>query len=429
MFKWKVPQEVAAIKTPHERLIEFLEKRGLQKQADSLRKGGTTLDLRFNQIGAEGAKLIADSLKSNSTLTNIYLSSKKIGAEGLETIKKYLQRNKTIAKKAESLNAEGNNLCSQEKYNEAIEKYKAAIKIMQSLYKENKLYETNKTNAEKKYEAQQQQELEKRRVEEEKRKLLEEQEKKKQEEQQQSLKLKQEASIINENKPADIKDLPEENIKEKLATFQNIVVEAVSKLENSTTINEQDKAVLQDRINEISRTVKTFINNADINTMIKAVEELARGKITKARIAVVEEDLSEIIEQQIKLAEQIRTEKLTIFQNVVENMTTKIESSTTINARDKDIMQNSIKGIVIKVQRLANKTDIETITKSIEELISGKLTKAKLGVVEEDVDLLIEQQNKPNHDVTVNKVEEIIYDKPLLNHPKLLQTTLDSKVN
>ncbi|MCX4083845.1 hypothetical protein N7281_03015 [Rickettsia hoogstraalii] len=50
MFKWKVPQEVAAIKTPHERLIEFLEKRGLQKQADSLRKGGTTLDLRFNQI-------------------------------------------------------------------------------------------------------------------------------------------------------------------------------------------------------------------------------------------------------------------------------------------------------------------------------------------------------------------------------------------
>ncbi|MCX4083846.1 hypothetical protein N7281_03020 [Rickettsia hoogstraalii] len=300
---------------------------------------------------------------------------------------------------------------------------------MQSLYKENKLYETNKTNAEKKYEAQQQQELEKRRVEEEKRKLLEEQEKKKQEEQQQSLKLKQEASIINENKPADIKDLPEENIKEKLATFQNIVVEAVSKLENSTTINEQDKAVLQDRINEISRTVKTFINNADINTMIKAVEELARGKITKARIAVVEEDLSEIIEQQIKLAEQIRTEKLTIFQNVVENMTTKIESSTTINARDKDIMQNSIKGIVIKVQRLANKTDIETITKSIEELISGKLTKARLGVVEEDVDLLIEQQNKPNHDVTVNKVEEIIYDKPLLNHPKLLQTALDSKVN
>ena len=143
---------------------------------------------------------------------------------------------------------------------------------------------------------------------------MEEQEKKKQEEQPQSLKLKQEASITNENKPADIKDLPEENIKEKLATFQNIVVEAISKLENSTTINEQDKAVLQDRINEISRTVKTFTNKADVDIMIKAVEELARGKITKARIAVLEEDLSEIIEQQIKLDEQVRTENLPYFR-------------------------------------------------------------------------------------------------------------------
>ncbi|WP_341787706.1 leucine-rich repeat domain-containing protein [Rickettsia endosymbiont of Cantharis rufa] len=69
MFKLKVPQEVAATKTPHERLIEFLEKRGLQVQADSLRKDGTTLYLYGNQIGVEGAKLIADSLKSNSTLS------------------------------------------------------------------------------------------------------------------------------------------------------------------------------------------------------------------------------------------------------------------------------------------------------------------------------------------------------------------------
>lgn len=81
------------------------------------------------------------------------------------------------------------------------------------------------------------------------------------------------------------------------------------------------------------------------------------------------------------------------------------------------------------MQRLANKTDIETITESIEELIKGKLTKARLGVVEEDVELLIEQQNKPNHDVTVNKVEEIIYDNPLLNHPKLLQAAVDSNLS
>ncbi|CAK6509871.1 hypothetical protein [Rickettsia helvetica] len=75
----------------------------------------------------------------------------------MDTINGYLQRNKTIAeKKAESLNAEDNNLCSQEKYNEAIEKYKAAIKIKKGLdrdaYRAENLYEINKTNAEKKYE-------------------------------------------------------------------------------------------------------------------------------------------------------------------------------------------------------------------------------------------------------------------------------------
>ncbi|KJW02422.1 TPR repeat family protein [Rickettsia endosymbiont of Ixodes pacificus] len=117
-------------------LIEFLEKRGLKWEADSLRKGGTTLSLSYNNIG-------------DTTL---------------KTINGYLQRNKTIAeKKAESLNAEGNNLCSQEKYDEAIEKYKAAIKIKKGLdgysYRADNLYEKNKTNAEKEYKEQQKQVL------------------------------------------------------------------------------------------------------------------------------------------------------------------------------------------------------------------------------------------------------------------------------
>ncbi len=155
-------QEVAATKTPHERLIEFLEKRGLNEEADSLRNGSTTLYLKANEIGDEGAKLIADSLKTNSTLTTLYLYDNKIGPKGLKTINEYLQRNKNIAeKKAENLNAEGNNLCSQEKYNEAIEKYKAAIKVKKGIdgynYSEKNLYEENKAKAEKKYEEQQKQ--------------------------------------------------------------------------------------------------------------------------------------------------------------------------------------------------------------------------------------------------------------------------------
>nr|WP_253310125.1 ankyrin repeat domain-containing protein [Rickettsia endosymbiont of Ceutorhynchus assimilis] len=289
----------------------------------------------------------------------------------------YLRKNSD--QKAETFNTQGNIFCGKEEYNKAIEKYKEAIAISK-----NPLYVTNKTNAEKKYE-----------------------------EQQQSLKLKQTTSIINENKPADIKDLPkevtkqdlaQENLREKLATFQKIVVETITKLESNTTINEKDKAVLQDRINEIAKTVKTFLNKADIDIITKSMEELASGKITKARIAVVEEDLIEIIEQRVKLEEGMRTEKLAIFEKIIEEMTTKLKGNTTISEKDKDIMQDSINRIVSKVQSLANKTDIETITEIIKELVNGKITKARLGVVEEDIDQLIEQQSKPSHDVIVNKV-------------------------
>ncbi|WP_342270462.1 leucine-rich repeat domain-containing protein [Rickettsia endosymbiont of Orchestes rusci] len=193
-------------------LIEFLEKRGLKEEAGNLRNGATTLslytnnigelgakeisnalkenksltllnlqsnnigelgakeisnvirsnksltslDLQSNNIGDLGAKEISNALKENKSLTLLNLQSNNIGEATLDTIDGYLQRNKTIAeKKAESLNAEGNNLCSQEKYNEAIEKYKAAIKITkESVGKENKLYEENKAKAEKKYEEQ-----------------------------------------------------------------------------------------------------------------------------------------------------------------------------------------------------------------------------------------------------------------------------------
>ncbi|HJD55212.1 MAG TPA: hypothetical protein LFW21_00820 [Rickettsia endosymbiont of Pyrocoelia pectoralis] len=159
------------------------------------------------------------------------------------------------------------------------------------------------------------------------------------------------------------------------------------------------------------------------------MEELVKGKITNARIAAMEEDLIEIIEQQVKLEESIRTEKLALFQKVVEELSAKVENNQAINKNEKDIMQNSIKEIVNKVQILANKTDIETITESVKVLASGKITKARLGIIEEDLIELIEQQSKPNHDVTVNKVTEIIYDKPLLNNQKLLQAAVENKLS
>nr|WP_253308641.1 hypothetical protein [Rickettsia endosymbiont of Ceutorhynchus assimilis] len=215
-------------------LIDYLEKKGLKEKADSLRNGATTLSLYNNNIGDLGAKEISNVIQSNKSLTSLNLSLNKIGELGareisnalkenksltelslsgnnigkatLETINEYIQRNRTIEeKKAEALNAEGNDLCHQEKYSEAIEKYKAAIKIKKELdsydYSKDNLYEENKTNAEKKYE-----------------------------EQQQSLKLKQATSVTNENKPAEIKDLSKEVTKQDITQPNFTVSESMKAL-------------------------------------------------------------------------------------------------------------------------------------------------------------------------------------------------------
>ncbi|MFP3011892.1 MAG: hypothetical protein ACEY3D_02650 [Rickettsia sp.] len=61
-------------------LIEFLEKRGLRWS--KLKNSDTILYLSNNKIGAKEAELIANALKSNSTLTNLNLSYNQIGDEG-----------------------------------------------------------------------------------------------------------------------------------------------------------------------------------------------------------------------------------------------------------------------------------------------------------------------------------------------------------
>lgn len=117
------------------------------------------LSLRHNQINKVVVNKLIAVLKSNYTLIELDLFGNEIGNEGLEIIKEYLGRNKAIAeKKAEALNTEGNDLYNQEKYNEAIEKYKAAIKIKKGFdrwdYNDRNSYEKSKIKAEKKYEKQ-----------------------------------------------------------------------------------------------------------------------------------------------------------------------------------------------------------------------------------------------------------------------------------
>ena len=74
----------------------------------------TSLDLRFNDIGAEGAKAIADALSwGRAGLTSLNLEDNNIGAEGAKTIANALQSGKAVLS---SLNLADNALCGIDAY-------------------------------------------------------------------------------------------------------------------------------------------------------------------------------------------------------------------------------------------------------------------------------------------------------------------------
>merc|ERR1740124_767220 len=56
----------------------------------------STISLSYNDIGAEGAKSLADALAKNTTITTISLSGNGIGAEGAESLADALAKNTTI---------------------------------------------------------------------------------------------------------------------------------------------------------------------------------------------------------------------------------------------------------------------------------------------------------------------------------------------
>ncbi|CAK6516373.1 hypothetical protein [Rickettsia helvetica] len=85
------------------------------------------------------------------------------------------------------------------------------------------------------------------------------------------------------------------------------------------------------------------------------------------------------------------------------------------------MIQIQINEISSKVQTLENHVSIEQITGCMEKLIDGKITKG--------IDTIILQEINESTNVITFIAKEIIYDKPLLNHPKLLQVAVDSKLS
>jgi len=76
-------------------LIEFLEKRGLKKEAESLKAGATNLNLYLNNIGIEVAELVAKVLEFNS-ITTLDLYGSNIKAKGVKYLAEVLKSNKSL---------------------------------------------------------------------------------------------------------------------------------------------------------------------------------------------------------------------------------------------------------------------------------------------------------------------------------------------
>ncbi len=56
----------------------------------------TTVDLRSNKIGAEGAKALAEALKTNASLTTVNLEGNEVGDEGAKALAEALKTNASL---------------------------------------------------------------------------------------------------------------------------------------------------------------------------------------------------------------------------------------------------------------------------------------------------------------------------------------------
>ena len=84
---------------------------GIQALASALtgKAGLTELTLSYNNLGAEGAKALADALKSGkAVLTSLNLASNRIGVEGAKALASALKSGRAVLT---TLNLSNNRLC------------------------------------------------------------------------------------------------------------------------------------------------------------------------------------------------------------------------------------------------------------------------------------------------------------------------------
>ncbi|WP_156138549.1 ankyrin repeat domain-containing protein [Rickettsia hoogstraalii] len=218
-----------------------------------------------------------------------------------------------------------------------------------------------------------------------------------------------------------------DNIQEE--NIYSLLVEMINKLGNASNIRENEKDIIQNNI--LNKIKKLEENNINLENIVKSMQNIIKSnKITKGMLMDLEEEIDEIMQQQTVTDNHICIDKLNIFQQIVAEINIKLQKDNTIATSNKSEMQNTINIIMKKVPTLTNVSDIEKITAIMKELTTGRITKGKLIDIEEEVEeLILQHLNKEMNKITTWAVKEIIYDKPLLNHTKLLQAAVDSKLS
>jgi predicted nucleic acid-binding Zn-ribbon protein len=177
---------------------------------------------------------------------------------------------------------------------------------------------------------------------------------------------------------------------------------------------------MESRINAIAKKMNDLVNKEDVEAITVEMTKLMNdAKITKGRLADLEDDIDNILERQERA--EGRLEQLELFKQIAAEMQAKLKADISASQKDKELMENRINAIAKKINDLVNKEDVEAITVEMTKLMNdAKITKGRLADLEDDIDSLINAQEN-GQTLEVYALNEIVYDNLLLNHMYLLK--------
>ena len=121
-------------------------------------------------------------------------------------------------------------------------------------------------------------------------------------------------------------------------------------------------------------------------------------------IKIEQDKQGQTLEQHSKQL-SIHEQAINAIEQQTAKLKSKIKSQLQSTQKDKAAMEQQLNGIVQKMAKLATKDDVDAITVELTKLMSeAKITKGRLSDLEEDIDSLVERQNKTDERLT--KLEE-----------------------